>query len=62
MNWSPRPADGFYYYPNSAWFNPLFVGGYNFETPPPEVSAAGVITPNPPTGARTLNVADGMFF
>ena len=28
-----------YYYPNSAWFNPLFVGGYNFETPPPQVSA-----------------------
>ena len=27
------------YYPNSAWFNPLFVGGYNMETPPPQVSA-----------------------
>ena len=35
------------------------LGGYNMETPPPQVSADGVITPNPPTGARTLNVADG---
>ena len=31
------------------------LGGYNFETPPPEVSATGTITVNPPTGARTLN-------
>jgi hypothetical protein len=34
---------------------PLFVGGYNFETPPPEVGADGTITVNQPTGARTLN-------
>ena len=53
---------GGYYYPNSAWFNPLFLGGYNFETPPPQVSADGAITPYPPTGARTLNVRTAMFF
>ena len=40
----------------------LFVGGYNFETPPPEVSADGTITPYPPTGARTLNSRTAMFF
>ena len=62
LNFEWRPSDGGYYYPNSAWFNPLFVGGYNFETPPPEVSANGVITPNPPTGARTLNSRTVMFF
>ena len=62
LNWKSRPSDGGYYYPNSTWFNPLFLGGYNFETPPPEVSADGVITPNPPTGARTLNVRTVMFF
>ncbi len=62
LNWNSRPSEGGYYYPNSAWFNPLFVGGYNFETPPPKVSADGVITPYPPTGARTLNVRTTMFF
>ena len=40
----------------------LFAGGYNFETPPPEVRADGTITVNPPTGARTLNSRTAMFF
>lgn len=62
LNFKWRPSDGGYYYPDSTWFNPLFLGGYNMETPPPEVSATGVITPNPPTGARTLNVRTAMFF
>jgi hypothetical protein len=62
LNFKWRPSDGGYYYPNSTWFNPLFLGGYNMETPPPEVSADGVITPYPPTGARTLNVRTAMFF
>jgi hypothetical protein len=57
-----RPAEEFVYYPNSAWIEPLFVGGYNFETPPPEVSATGTITVNPPTGARTLNARTSFFF
>ena len=62
LNWKWRPSDGGYYYENSTWFNPLFLGGYNMETPPPQVSADGVITPYPPTGARTLNVRTVMFF
>ena len=62
VNWKSRPAEGCSYYPNSAWTNTLFVGGYNFETPPPEVSADGAITVNPPTGARTLNARTAMFF
>ena len=62
LNFKWRPSDGGYYYPNSTWFNPLFLGGYNMETPPPQVSADGVITPYPPTGARTLNVRTVMFF
>jgi len=62
LNWRPRASEGFYYYPDSAWMNYLFVGGYNFETPPPEVSADGTITVNPPTGARTLNARIGMFY
>ena len=62
LNFKWRPSDGGYYYPNSTWFNPLFLGGYNMETPPPEVSADGVIMPYPPTGARTLNVRTALFF
>jgi hypothetical protein len=58
----PRPTEGFSYYPNSSWVEPLFVGGYNFETPPPQVSPDGVITPYPPTGARTLNSRTSFFF
>ena len=62
VNWRARPAEGWAYYPNSAWTSMLWVGGYNFETPPPEVSADGKITVNPPTGARTLNSRTAMFF
>jgi hypothetical protein len=62
LNWKWRRSDGGYYYENSNWFNPLFLGGYNFETPPPQVSPDGVITPYAPTGARTLNVRTLFFF
>ena len=62
LNWNSRPSEGWFYYPGSAWMNMLFAGGYTFETPPPEVSADGTITPYPPTGARTLNSRTAMFF
>jgi len=45
---------------SSAWINPLFLGGYNFETPPPLVTPEG-IKPFPPTGARTLDPRTVMF-
>lgn len=61
LNWNARESD-FYYYPGSAWVNYLFVGGYTMETPPPQVSPAGVVTPYPPTGYRTLNARTAMFF
>src|SRR5271167_1512026 len=61
LNWHAREP-GFYYYPGSAWTNYLFVGGYTFETPPPQVSPAGVVTPYAPTGYRTLNARTAMFF
>jgi hypothetical protein len=62
LNWRARPAEGWAYYPGSSWTTMLWAGGYNFETPPPEVSADGKITVNPPTGARTLNSRTAMFF
>jgi hypothetical protein len=61
LNWHARESD-FYYYPDSAWTNYLFVGGYTFETPPPQVSSSGVVTPYAPTGYRTLNARTAMFF
>ena len=62
LTWRASPAEGWSYYPGSAWTTMLWAGGYNFETPPPEVSATGAITVNPPTGARTLNSRTAMFF
>ena len=54
LNLNPRESEGLAYYPGSAWTNMLFVGGYEFETPPPMVTKDGII-PYPTTGARTLN-------
>jgi len=62
LTFRASPAEGWAYYPGSAWTTMLWAGGYNFETPPPEVSTTGAITVNPPTGARTLNSRTAMFF
>jgi len=43
------------YYPDSMWWNMLWQGGYNFETPPPLFTREGIFKPLPPTGARTLD-------
>ena len=57
-----RASEGFAYYDDgSAWFTNLFVGGYNFETPPPLVSEDG-ITPLPPTGVRKLHSRTAFFY
>jgi hypothetical protein len=57
-----RDSEGFGYYgEGSAWGLPLWVGGYNFETPPPLVTKEG-IRPLPPTGARTLNARTSFFY
>jgi hypothetical protein len=57
----PRESEGFAYYDGSAWGIPLWVGGYNFETPPPLVTKEG-IKPLPPTGARTHNARTSFFY
>jgi len=57
---SPRAAD-WYYYPGSGWMNYLFVTGYEFETPIPEITREGV-KPFPPTGYRTLNARTNFFY
>jgi hypothetical protein len=45
---NPRDPSWFYY-PGSAWMNPLFVSGYEFETPIPLITREGA-KPFPPTG------------
>ncbi|NIM94291.1 MAG: DUF1214 domain-containing protein [Anaerolineales bacterium] len=47
------PEEDFAYYPGSAWYNMLFLGGYSFDTPPPAVTSEG-IKPYSPVGHRRL--------
>ena len=60
LNWRFTEKDGWGFYPGSAWYNMLWQGGYNYETPPPEVTKDG-IKPYPPNGYRMLNARFGFF-
>jgi hypothetical protein len=56
------PTEGFRYYEgDSAWWNMLFVGGFEFTNPPPEITAHG-IKPFPNKGARRLHSRTSMFY
>ncbi|ULJ75028.1 DUF1254 domain-containing protein [Rhizobium gallicum] len=57
---APRAAD-WHYYPGSGWVNQLFVSGYEFETPIPEITREGV-KPFPPTGYRLLDSRTSFFY
>jgi hypothetical protein len=57
-----RPSEGFQYYgETSAWMNPLFKGGYQFQNPPPLITKEGV-KPFPNTGARALDARTSFFY
>jgi hypothetical protein len=57
-----HPADDFRYYDgDSAWWNMLFVGGFEFTNPPPNITAEGV-QPFPNKGARQLHSRTSMFY
>jgi len=59
---TPRESEGFgYYSPTSKWLNPLFVSGYDFMRPPPDITKEGV-KPYPYTGARTLDARAAFFY
>lgn len=60
VSFAPWPEESFAYYPGSAWFNMLFVGGYEFLDPPPEITADGAVT-GPGEGARKLNARTAFF-
>ncbi|WP_270046679.1 DUF1254 domain-containing protein [Solirubrobacter ginsenosidimutans] len=57
-----HPNEGFRYYDGeTAWFNGLFVGGFEFTNPPPEITPDG-IKPYPNKGARRLHSRTWMFY
>lgn len=45
-----RRQENFSYYEDSAWFNSLLVGGYDWTSPPPEITADGVQLEEPASG------------
>lgn len=51
-----------YYDEKSAWWNPLFAGGYQFLTPPPNIGADGKVVPFPSDGARKLTARLSFFY
>jgi hypothetical protein len=51
-----------YYGEESAWWNPLFDGGYQFMTPPPEIGEDGSVTPYQSAGARKLAARTSFFY
>ncbi|PXA67153.1 DUF1254 domain-containing protein [Cryobacterium arcticum] len=58
---SPRPEEGWAFYPGSQWFNPLWAGGFEFLDPPPQISGDGIV-PSPHEGARKLNARTAFFY
>lgn len=57
-----EPRDpSWFYYEDSAWFNYLFITGYEFETPIPEITPEGVKI-HPPTGYRTMDARTNFFY
>ncbi len=62
ISFNPSSSEGFKYYGNSSyWVNPLFTGGYEFLTPPPEITKEGV-KQYPYDGARKLDARIAMFY
>jgi hypothetical protein len=56
------PTEGWRYYEgDTAWWNMLFVGGFEFTNPPPEITPEG-IKPYPNKGARRLHSRASMFY
>ena len=57
------PSDQWRYYgPDSAWWNPLFEGGYEFLDPPAIITPDHVVEQFPRAGARRLHSRTSMFY
>ena len=66
-----HPRDpSWFYYPGSAWYNSLFISGYEFETPIPMIEGPvrgsmripEGVKPFPTTGYRQLDARTGFFY
>lgn len=60
LGFAPRDPDWFWY-EGSQWWNPLFQGGYNFETPLPEITKDGA-KPYPSTGYKQNDARTSFFY
>jgi hypothetical protein len=61
VTFAARPEEGFDFYPNSAWSSALFVGGYEFLDPPPQITPDGPVRA-PSDGARKLDSRTNFFY
>jgi hypothetical protein len=61
LTFAARPEEGFAFYPNSAWESALFVGGYEFIDPPPQITPDGPVAA-PSDGARKLSSRTNFFY
>jgi hypothetical protein len=61
VTFAARPEEGFAFYPNSEWCSALFVGGYQFLDPPPQITADGPVAA-PSDGARKLDSRTNFFY
>jgi hypothetical protein len=58
-----HPDDRWRYYDEpTAWWNPLFEGGFEFLDPPPNIAADGTVDPYPALHTRRLNARTAMFY
>lgn len=60
LGFAPRDPS-WYFYEGSQWWNPLFAGGYLFETPLPEITAEGA-KPYPPSGYKQNDARTSFFY
>jgi hypothetical protein len=61
VTFAARPEEGFAFYTNSAWESALFVGGYEFLDPPPQITPDGPVAA-PSDGARKLSSRTNFFY
>ncbi|OKI16328.1 DUF1254 domain-containing protein [Streptomyces sp. CB03911] len=61
LTFRPRTQERFTWYEDASWYNPLFVGGYEWSVPPPEITPEGV-KPYPATTGRALNSRTAFFY
>jgi len=62
VTFAARPEEGFAFYPDSEWSSALFVGGYQFLDPPPQITADGPVAAGPSDGARKLDSRTNFFY